>query len=187
MQTQSIAVAVVICAATSACNQMADVGPPWEWAKAPDASVVNYFGDGQIEALRRCWQREGRNDCLYVNRSGSFYQARRYQMAKLNRGDGDDPTLADHLGGYSCTFTENGTIEEAIAGTGDFLAKNTLNLFDGVPTKPWTASYVSSFMRAKGIERPRSHFDCAELASLALQNGVEAARGEGVSYRQLMH
>lgn len=196
---------ILICAAATAafgCSEpkqakavstdnLPSTSPDWVWQKAPDESFVNsdttHLAE-QFGSIRRCWKRPTGYDCLYVGVTGPTFRAKRYQIDVLNKGYGDDKSLAS-FDGYGCRFyNRNQIVEETLGKRSNTLATNTVTLSGSLPNStPWTAKYVDDYLIENDIGATGTHFDCTELAAAVLNGSLMTAATTSVRYSQLMH
>lgn len=192
----AVATAVVGCSEPKQANAastptMPSTPPDWVWEKAPDDSFVKSDTAHLAErfgSVRRCWKRQRGYDCLYVGVTGPMFRAKRYQIDALNKGYGDDKSLASS-DGYGCAFyNKNLIVEETLAKGSNTLATNTVTLSGSLPNSvPWTTKYVDDYLIENDIGATGTHFDCTELAAAVLNGSVMTAATTSVRYSQLMH
>ena len=208
-------IAVSLCGCSGETSQADDVAAsPTEtaapdWKTLPDGSrghfVYHENGSGQAE---RCWQVEGRWDCLGVNMlgrsdssnesaeidamadlGGPMFFAKRVLKRRLN-----DPfpyaDEADPIGGYRCYTAGGGFLNETIFA-GSKNGDTTLLSNDSAPLEPyggypWSADFVNKFMQDNGVSVDRPYWNCFHVERLIASGSLATLVTTALTYEELI-
>lgn len=180
-----------------------------EWKNLPDGSR-GYFvqRDDGSEKAERCWQVEGRWDCLgaftlgrsdpsdetaemaiEADMAGPSFFASRALKKRLNdpfpHGDEDNPS-----GGYRCHTAGSGFLNETIF-TGSKGGGATLLSNDSAPGQPyggnpWSAEFVNKFMKDNGVPTDRPYWNCFHIERLIASGSLATLVTTALTYDEMI-
>ena len=167
----------------------AEHAPTLKWESFNDGSRIAHRqeGDGD-EAIVRCWEVEGEQDCVAAYKSSSWANVRR----SVNKSIFDVRLLSDAelkapANGYDCDVSiESGYgFQEHISGPHGQLKEKIESSSFGGPGASWSADFVNQFMKDNGVEAKLFRFDCRAVWRAVSGNSISALGSSEFSHKAL--